>query len=77
MVEAYRHIGKSIVEKQGGETRAEYGAKLLSELATQMIADFGKGFSFANLQNIRLFYLTFPNSYALRTELSSPALDMG
>jgi len=32
MVEAYWHIGKTIVEKQGGETRAEYGSKLLSEL---------------------------------------------
>lgn len=30
MVEAYWHIGKSIVEKQGGETRAEYGAQLLA-----------------------------------------------
>ena len=30
MVEASWHIGKSIVGKQGGETRAEYGTKLLS-----------------------------------------------
>lgn len=70
MVEAYWNIGKSIVEKQGGETRAEYGMKLLSELSAQLTADFGKGFTVTNLQNIRLFYLTFPNSYALRTELS-------
>ena len=70
MVEAYWRIGKSIVEKQGGETRAEYGSKLLSELSEQLTADFGKGFTVTNLQNIRLFYLTFPNSYALRTELS-------
>ena len=70
MVEAYWQIGKSIVEKQGGETRAEYGSKLLSELSVQLTAEFGKGFTVANLQNIRLFYLTFQNSYALRTELS-------
>jgi predicted nuclease of restriction endonuclease-like (RecB) superfamily len=70
MVEAYWNIGKSIVEKQSGETRAEYGAKLLSELSTRMTADFGKGFTVTNLQNMRLFYLNFQNSYALRTELS-------
>jgi predicted nuclease of restriction endonuclease-like (RecB) superfamily len=70
MVEAYWHIGKSIVEKQGGETRAEYGTKLLSEISAQMVADFGKGFTVANLKNMRQFYLTFQNSYALRSELS-------
>jgi predicted nuclease of restriction endonuclease-like (RecB) superfamily len=70
MVEAYWNIGKSIVEKQGGEERAEYGAKLISELSKRMTADFGKGFTPTNLQNMRLFYLTFPNSYALRTKLS-------
>ena len=30
----------------------------------------GKGFTVANLKNMRQFYLTFPNSYALRSELS-------
>ncbi|MDL2207575.1 PDDEXK nuclease domain-containing protein [Desulfovibrio sp. OttesenSCG-928-M16] len=70
MVEAYWHIGKSIVEKQGGEARAEYGASLIAELSAQLTADFGKGFTATNLQNMRLFYLNFQNSYALRTELS-------
>lgn len=70
MVEAYWNIGKSIVEKQGGEARAEYGAKLLSELSDRMTSDFGKGFTVANLKNMRQFYLTFPNSYTLRSELS-------
>jgi predicted nuclease of restriction endonuclease-like (RecB) superfamily len=70
MVEAYWLIGKNIVEKQGGEARAEYGAGLISELSVQMTTDFGKGFTVTNLQNMRLFYLNFPNAYALRTELS-------
>lgn len=35
-----------------------------------MTADFGKGFTAANLKNMRQFYLTFPKSYALRSELS-------
>ena len=60
MVEAYWNIGKSIVEKQGGEARVEYGAKLIAELSVQMTEDFGKGFTVANLKNMRQFYLTFP-----------------
>ena len=70
MVEAYWHIGKSIIEEQGGNEKAEYGAGLLKELSKQMIQDFGKGFTVANLKNMRQFYLRFPNSYALRSELS-------
>ena len=70
MVEAYWHIGKSIVEQQGGEARAEYGAQLIKALSEQMTVDFGKGFTVANLKNMRQFYLTFQNSYALRSELS-------
>ena len=70
MVEAYWNIGKSIVEQQGGEGKAEYGAGLIVQLSKQMTADFGKGFTAANLKNMRQFYLTFPKSYALRSELS-------
>lgn len=70
MVEAYWNIGKSIVEHQGGEASAEYGAKLIDTLSKQMTADFGKGFTVTNLKYIRQFYLVFPNSHALRGELS-------
>ncbi len=70
MVEAYWHIGKSIVEKQGGEVRAEYGTRLIAELSAKMTLDFGKGFTVANLQNMRLFYLTFQNFYTLCSKLS-------
>ena len=70
MVEAYWNIGKSIIEEQGGNEKAEYGIGLLKELSKQMTQDFGKGFTVANLKNMRQFYLTFPNSYALRSELS-------
>ena len=70
MVEAYWNIGKSIVEQQGGEEKAEYGVRRIAELSKQMSTDFGKGFTVANLKNMRQFYLTFPKSYALRSELS-------
>lgn len=70
MVEAYWEIGKSIVEKQGGNATAEYGTSLLKELSKQMTADFGKGFTFTNLSYMRQFYLTFPNHHTLCDKLS-------
>ncbi len=74
MTEAYWHIGRRIVqEEQQGEVRAEYGKQLIRELSKQLAAEFGKGFSEANLKNFRQFYLTFPENeirYTLRSELT-------
>ena len=70
MVEAYWEIGKSIVERQGGNPTAEYGTKLIEELSKQMTADFGKGFTVTNLKYMRQFFLAFPNRHALRDQLS-------
>ena len=70
MVEAYWNIGKTIIEEQGGNKKAEYGKGLLKELSKQMTQDFGKGFTVTNLKYMRQFYLTFPNGHALRDELS-------
>jgi predicted nuclease of restriction endonuclease-like (RecB) superfamily len=70
MVEAYWQIGKSIIEEQGGDERAEYGAKLLKDLAESLTKDFGKSFNVRNLQMMRQFYITFPNANALRSQLS-------
>lgn len=74
MVEAYWHIGKRIVvEEQKGKRRAEYGKRLIKELSEQLINEFGKGFSEANVWNFRQFYLLFQTDeklYALRRELT-------
>ena len=70
MVEAYWEIGRTIVEKQGGNATAEYGTNLIEDLSKQMTADFGKGFTATNLKYMRQFYLTFPNRHALRDQLS-------
>ena len=70
MVEAYWNIGKSIIDEQGGNEKAEYGTGLLKELSRQMTNDFGKGFTVTNLKYMRQFYLTFPNGHALCDELS-------
>ena len=71
MVQAYWNIGKLIIEEeQKGESKAEYGKQLILELSSKLSKEFGKGFGIANLKNFRQFYLTFPKSYALRSELT-------
>lgn len=71
MVVTYWEIGRRIVEEeQNGSNRAEYGKYLIENLAKELTADFGKGFSVPNLRNFRQFYLVFPIRHALRSELS-------
>ena len=68
MVGAYWEIGRQLIEAVG--ERAEYGRNLLEYLSKQLTAEFGKGFTVANLRNMRQFCQTFPNRYTLRSELS-------
>ena len=74
MVEAYWHIGRRIVEEeQEGRERANYGSFLLKQLSQKLNAEFGRGFSQANLRNFRQFYLTYPDKeirYTLCSKLS-------
>lgn len=61
MVETYWKIGQRIVEEeQGGNSRAEYGIKLIENLSRYLTDTFGKGFSEANLKNMRQFYIVYP-----------------
>lgn len=67
----YWHIGEHIVEEeQNGNERADYGAKLIQNLAKELAKDFGSGFSFRQLNFCRQFYITFPNMNALRSQLN-------
>ncbi len=53
-------IGRHIVEfEQQGRRRAEYGRNLLKRLSNDLTAEFGKGFSEANLKLMRQFYLLY------------------
>lgn len=70
MVAAYWQIGKSIVDRQGGADRADYGTQLISELSRKLTEDFGKGFDERNLRNMRAFYLAFPIWNTVCTELT-------
>ena len=82
MVYAYYEIGKRIVlEEQQGEQRAAYGQQVLSELSRYLTSQFGKGFSVANLKNIRQFYLVYSNDQIGETVFSQsvnlPIVDNG
>ncbi|MCK0507492.1 PDDEXK nuclease domain-containing protein [Aromatoleum anaerobium] len=60
MTATYWEIGRRIVEfEQGGQERAIYGEALLIRLAADLSSRFGRGFSRQNLQQMRLFYMTW------------------
>lgn len=70
MVEAYWNVGREIVEKQGGESRAKYGDGLINSLAERLTVEFGPGFTRSNLRNMRQFYLMFPKCHTVCGKLS-------
>ena len=61
LLDANWQTGKYIVEYElKGKDRAEYGKQLLVNLAKDLTARNGKGFSRSNLVYMRKFYLAFP-----------------
>jgi predicted nuclease of restriction endonuclease-like (RecB) superfamily len=69
MVKTYWQIGRRIVEEeQNGKARADYGDYLIVNLSRYLSDCFGKGFSVANLKNIRQFYQRFPTFDELATQ---------
>ena len=71
MIEAYWKIGQKIVlQEQNGKEKANYGEAVLKELSKNLSAEFGKGFSSANLRNFRQFYLTYPDEQICYTVCS-------
>lgn len=71
MVQAYWQIGRIIVEhEQEGNLRSSYGKSILQELSNRLTKEFGKGFSVRTLQQMKKFYVTFPNTNALRSQLT-------
>lgn len=68
MVEAYWEIGRRIVEEeQNGKERAEYGKEILQNLSKELTEEFGKGYSYRTLREIRQFYLMFSDFEKWRT----------
>lgn len=71
LLSAYWSIGKIIIEhEQNNNERAEYGKQTLKELSKALTAEFGKGFSRSNLQNMRAFYQTYQKCQTLSGKLT-------
>lgn len=71
MVHAYWNIGRIIVEhEQKGNLRADYGKGVLLDVSDRLQQEFGTGFSVRNLQQMKKFYVLFPNTNALRSQLT-------
>ena len=70
LVETYWHIGKIIVEAQGGSTRAKYGNELIKKWSIKLTELYGKGYDASNLKRFRQFYLVFRKDGAVRHQLS-------
>ena len=71
MTETYWRIGRYIVEfEQFGNEKAIYGKNLLSTLSKELTLRLGKGYSRPNLNNMRKFYLKYPNCQTVSDKLS-------
>lgn len=71
LVVTYWNIGRLIIEdEQNNSQRAEYGKQVLKELSKRLTQDFGKGFSRANLQWMRLLYIKYPICQTLSSKLT-------
>jgi predicted nuclease of restriction endonuclease-like (RecB) superfamily len=72
MTATYWEVGRRIVEfEQGGRGRASYGTGLLKRLAADLTARFGRGFSERNVEQMRLFYLSW-SSMAPPASMTNP-----
>lgn len=68
MTATYWAVGRRIVEgEQGGQERAAYGQALLKRLSGDLSARFGRGYSERNLEQMRLFYLSWPSEKISQT----------
>jgi predicted nuclease of restriction endonuclease-like (RecB) superfamily len=63
-------VGRRIVEEElHGETRAEYGSKLIKNLADELTPLYGTSYSKRNLDYYRKFYLLFPDVEIVNTRV--------
>jgi predicted nuclease of restriction endonuclease-like (RecB) superfamily len=68
MTASYWEIGRRIVEfEQGGRDRAAYGEDLIKRLGADLTRQFGRGFGWRNLAQMRSFYLAWPAEQILQT----------
>ncbi len=71
LIISYWKIGEIIIRyEQNDSIRAEYGEQTLKQLSKTLTAEFGKGFSRSNLQNMRSFYMNYEKCQTLSGKLS-------
>ncbi len=67
----YWHLGERIfIEEQRGQDRAAYGEYLIKNLARQIEAEFGSGFSYTQLTRARKFYRLYPTTREVHPQLN-------
>mgnify|MGYP001408448382 CR=1 FL=1 len=69
-VSVYWWLGRLILDEQGVDGRAEYGAYLIRGLSENIVPEFGSGFSVRQLEQARQFCRMYPNANAVRSELN-------
>jgi len=71
LLSTYWNIGRIIAEyEQTVPERADYGKQTLKELSKALTNEFGKGFSRANLYNMRQFYLSYEKVQSVTGKLT-------
>lgn len=71
LLSTYWNIGRIIAEyEQTVPERADYGKQTLKELSKALTKEFGKGFSRANLYNMRQFYLSYEKVQSVTGKLT-------
>lgn len=66
----YWHIGKILVEAQGGSKHSRRGDELIKKWSIEFTQNYGKGYDYTNLSRFRQLYLEFPNIGTLCQYLS-------
>lgn len=75
LTSTYWLVGQRIVKhEQSGSERAGYGQALLKRLAQDLTAKLGRGFSERNIEQMRLFYLGWPNPQTVSADSTPPSI---
>jgi len=68
-------VGRRIVEhEQSGSERAAYGQALLKRLAQDLTSQLGRGFSERNIEQMRLFYIGWPNPQTVSADAAPSSI---
>lgn len=60
MVYGYFEVGRIIVEEeQAGNERAGYGKQVIANVSKRLAAEFGRGYSMTNIEQMRKFYRVY------------------